>query len=181
MENKAALVEGLLFIAGDDGISSGRLADVFGVSEEEMKELLETMVREYREDEKRGIELVSYGGKYKFVSKEIVAPYAKTLYEVLPSNNYSPAALETLAIIAYKQPITRAEIEEIRGVGCELILHKLVARNLIRECGRTEAPGRPYLYEVTETFMDSFKLESLKELPKLPDFRNPTEEKELFE
>ena len=80
----------------------------------------------------------------------------------------SQAALETLAIIAYKQPLTRIEIEEIRGVNCDMMIRKLLARNLIRECGRTDGPGRPFLYEVTEEFMDAFKLESLKELPDLP-------------
>ena len=80
----------------------------------------------------------------------------------------SPAAMETLAIIAYKQPITRIEIEEIRGVGCDMMVRKLLARNLIKECGRTDGPGKPFLYEVTEEFMDAFKLESLKELPDLP-------------
>ncbi len=181
MENKKAVIEGLLYISGDDGITPEKLCQVLSMEEEDLTSLLENMTKEYREDENRGIELVSYGGRYKFVSKEMIAEYAKVLYEVTPANNYSPAALETLAIIAYKQPITRSEIEEIRGVGCDMILHKLIARGLVRESGRTDAPGRPFLYEVTEQFMDSFKLESLKELPKLPDFRSPSEEKELFE
>ena len=90
------------------------------------------------------------------------------------------AMLETLSIIAYKQPITRAEIEEIRGVSCDMMVRKLLARNLIKECGRSDAPGRPFLYEVTEEFMDTFKLVSLKELPELPDFKDTMEE-ELFE
>ena len=76
--------------------------------------------------------------------------------------------METLAIIAYKQPITRTEIEEIRGVGCDLMLKKLIARGLVAEAGRMDIPGRPILYQVTDTFMDSFQLESLEELPQLP-------------
>ncbi|MEG0736113.1 MAG: SMC-Scp complex subunit ScpB, partial [Longicatena sp.] len=77
-------------------------------------------------------------------------------------------------------PITRVEIEEIRGVGCDMMVRKLLARSLIKECGRSDAPGRPFLYEVTEEFMDTFKLESLKELPDLPDYHENMDE-ELFE
>lgn len=92
----------------------------------------------------------------------------------------SQAAMETLAIIAYKQPITRSEIEEIRGVGCDMMIRKLMARSLIKECGRSDAPGRPFLYEITTEFMDAFQLESLKELPELPDFQ-PNLDGELFD
>lgn len=88
--------------------------------------------------------------------------------------------METLAIIAYKQPITRAEIEEIRGVGCDMMLKKLTARGLIEEAGRMDIPGRPILYQVTDTFMDSFRLESLQELPQLPKMEMNLEEG-LFE
>ena len=86
--------------------------------------------------------------------------------------------METLAIIAYKQPITRVEIEELRGVGCEMMLKRLLARELIREAGRSEAPGKPILYEVTDEFMDSFKLEDLGQLPDLPQYDE--EKKDLF-
>lgn len=96
-------------------------------------------------------------------------------------SSLSQAALETLAIIAYKQPITRVEIEEIRGVGADVMLRKLLARDLIQEAGRSDAPGRPILYEVTNEFMNSFKLMSLKELPDLPNFKNNEESDDLFE
>ncbi|MPN47498.1 Segregation and condensation protein B [bioreactor metagenome] len=97
------------------------------------------------------------------------------------SSSLSPAAIETLAIIAYKQPITRIEIEEIRGVGCEMMLRKLLIRNLIREIGRSDAPGKPILYEVTNEFMDVFKLVSLKELPDLPSYENLHDGENLFD
>jgi segregation and condensation protein B len=89
--------------------------------------------------------------------------------------------LETLAIIAYKQPITRVEIEEIRGVGCELMLKKLQAMELITESGRAESVGKPILYSITESFLDLFKLMSLDELPNLPTYEDRTEESQLFE
>ena len=104
----------------------------------------------------------------------------KKMFASTKISTLSQAALETLAIIAYKQPITRGEIEEIRGVGCDMMVRKLLARNLIKECGRSDAPGRPFLYEVTDEFMDAFKLESLKELPELPTFHED-EDSELFE
>ena len=85
-----------------------------------------------------------------------------------------------MAIIAYKQPITRVEIEEIRGVSCDMMIRKLLARNLIREAGRLEVAGRPFTYEVTEQFMDTFKLKSLDELPELPEYGTAREDEELF-
>jgi len=181
MISQKGIIEGLLYISGDEGLTSEKLSLVLELDEENVLSLLNEIKEEYLNDENKGIELVDYAGKYKFVSKEGVSDYARKLYEQLPSNSFSNAALETLSIIAYKQPITRTQIEEIRGVSCELIVHKLLARGLIREAGRAETAGRPYLYEVTEAFLDSFKLGSLKELPKLPDFDSQQEEKDLFE
>ena len=112
--------------------------------------------------------------------KRQLHPYAEKLFAATKMATLSNAALETLAIIAYKQPITRVEIEEIRGVGCDMMIRKLLARSLIKECGRSDAPGRPFLYEVTKEFMDTFQLESLKELPDLPNFKEQVDE-ELFD
>ena len=115
------------------------------------------------------------------ISKEYVIDSAKRLFQLNKQATLSPAAMETLAIIAYKQPITRVEIEEIRGVGADMMLRKLLARDLIQEAGRSEAPGRPILYEVTNEFLNSFKLMSLEELPDLPDFKSTEESDDLFE
>lgn len=107
---------------------------------------------------------------FKFVSKESVYPYIQKLFQVTKKNTLSPAALETLAIIAYKQPITRVEIEEIRGVGSDAMLRRLSLRNLIEEVGRADSPGMPILYGVTSEFLDIFKLLSIDELPDLPNY-----------
>ena len=104
---------------------------------------------------------------------------AKKLFSIAKISKLSNAALETLAIIAYKQPITRVEIEEIRGVGADVMIRKLEARGLIKEEGRSDAPGRPFLYSVTDEFMDAFKLLSLDELPDLPEF-NKDNNDDLF-
>ena len=180
MENQAlTIVEGLLFIVGDEGLTLPQCAAVLDISESEAQRGLEDLQRMYAEDQ-RGIEVVDYGGVFKFVSKASIHPYAQKLFANAKNTALSQSALETLAIIAYKQPITRVEIEEIRGVGCDMMLRKLQARGLIREAGRSEAPGRPILFEVTEEFMDSFKLVSLNELPELPDYTE-SESEDLFE
>ena len=178
--NIEAIVEGLLYIVGEDGAKVEQIAMTIEKSIEDTKIILENIQRKYA-SELYGIELVGYGSVYKFISKKDVYPYAQQLFGVSKPNTLSQSALETLAIIAYKQPVTRIEIEELRGVGAEMMLRKLQARNLIREAGRSEAPGRPILYEVTEEFMDSFKLYTLNELPDLPEFSNQEETKELFE
>lgn len=175
-----AVLEGLLFLCGDEGLSVDQLVATLEMEKEEIEQHLHNFMNVYNEDDARGIELVNFGGVYKFVSKELIHPYAEILFASTKMATLSQAALETLAIIAYKQPITRTEIEEIRGVGCDMMIRKLLARSLIKECGRSDAPGRPFLYEVTSEFMDSFKLESLKELPKLPDMNNDLQE-ELFD
>ncbi len=162
------ILEGLLFLSGDEGLTSNQLCDALEISEESLEKNINQMMNEFLEED-HGIELVHFGGKYKFVTKEIIYPYAERLFSSNKMATLSGAALETLAIIAYKQPITRVEVEEIRGVGCDMMIRKLMARSLIKECGRSDAPGRPFLYEVTTEFMDSFKLQSLKELPEIKE------------
>lgn len=174
-----AILEGLLFLVGDDGISLEQAADTLGVSKDRCKELFSELKERYADDA-YGIEVTEFGGIYRFLSKEFVHDYAKKLFQMGKAATLSQAALETLAIIAYKGPITRVEIEEIRGVGADMMLRKLLARDLIRENGRSDAPGRPILYEVTEEFMNSFKLMSLKELPELPKFGQDEESEDLF-
>lgn len=180
-ENQACtILEGLLFIVGDEGITIEQASDVTGMSIEKTEESFSKLQLMYSDDN-RGIEVVNYGGSYKFLSKGIIHPYAEKLFQNTKHIALSQSALETLAIIAYKQPITRVEIEEIRGVGCDMMLRKLQARNLIQENGRSDAPGRPILYEVTTEFMDSFKLYSLDELPSLPEFSSENESEDLFQ
>ncbi|RGT56493.1 SMC-Scp complex subunit ScpB [Solobacterium moorei] len=164
-----AILEGLLFLCGDDGLSIEQAAASMDASEEYVAELFDDLQKYYLQ-ESRGIEIARFGEKYRFLSKAFIHEAAKKLFQTSTEAKLSNAALETLAIIAYKQPITRVEIEEIRGVGADVMLRKLVARGLIQEDGRSEAAGRPILYSVTDEFLDSFKLLSLDELPELPQF-----------
>ena len=170
----SAALEGLLFLTGDEGITLEQAVNALGTDEETTKELFDELQKYYLDDS-RGIEIAHFGETWRFLSKATVHPYAKRLFSIDKESRLSNAALETLAIIAYRQPITRVEIEEIRGVGADMMLRKLEARGLICESGRSEAPGRPILYSVTEDFMDAFQLLSLDELPELPSFSEDTE------
>lgn len=174
-----SVLEGLIFMVGDEGVGLNVLADITEASKEDILKALIKLEDEYK-DEKHGIELVNYGGLYKFVSKIEIHEWAKKLFTITKQNKLSPSALETLAIIAYKQPITRVEIEEIRGVGSDTMLRRLSARNLIKEVGRAQAPGLPILYGITSDFLDVFKLLSVEELPDLPEYSGQME-MELYE
>lgn len=173
--NTKAIIEGLLFLSGEEGLSKEQLSDAIQM---DAGSFIETLKEEYRNPDK-GFELVEFANRYKFITKEFVYPYAKNIFEEVKAPSLSPAALETLAIIAYKQPITRVEIEEIRGVNCEMMLKKLQLRNLIEAKDRKDVIGKPLLYTVTDEFLDAFQLESLKELPELK--QKDFEDSELFE
>ena len=179
--DKEAIVEGLLYVVGEEGLKIENIAAVMDISTEDAKAILTNIESKYRFDQ-FGIELVNYGGSYRFVTKKAIYPYVQKLLHNEKAASLSNAALETLAIIAYKQPITRVEIEELRGVGCDMMLRKLQARELIKEAGRSDAPGKPILYEVTEEFLNSFGLETIGMLPDLPEFNNDeNEERNLFD
>ena len=179
--DKEAIVEGLLYVVGEEGLKIENIAAVMDISTEDVKALLTNIESKYRFNQ-FGIELVNYGGSYRFVTKKAIYPYVQKLLHNEKAASLSNAALETLAIIAYKQPITRVEIEELRGVGCDMMLRKLQARELIKEAGRSDAPGKPILYEVTEEFLNSFGLETIGMLPDLPEFNNDeNEDRNLFD
>ncbi len=168
-QRQLAVLEGLLFVTGDEGLTAAQAADTLGISEKQAEELFAQLQKAWQSDD-RGLEVVRYGDIYRFLTKAFVHSYAARLFSKDVKTQLSQAALETLAIIAYKQPVTRVEIEEIRGVSADAMLRKLIARGLVKEDGRSEAPGRPILYSVTNEFMDAFQLLSLDELPDLPAF-----------
>lgn len=179
MPNTIGLLQGLLFIVGDEGISVKQCAQALQVSEDEVEQGLIELAEQCALANS-GLELVHYGPTYKLVTKRELKEPIVSLLSLSRSRQLSQAALETLAIVAYRQPVTRLEIEEIRGVSCEVMCRKLSALDLIREAGRSESPGRPILYEVTDTFLDGFKLTSLAELPELPEF-NEEKNDEFFQ
>lgn len=165
--NWKAIVEALLYAAGDEGLTKKQLVTVLEIEEAELAGIMEEVAAQYQE-ENRGIELTEYADTYMLSTKKEFVPYLKKLIEV-PSKGLSQASLEVLAIVSYRQPITRAEIEDIRGVKSERILHSLVSKALLCEVGRADGPGRAILYGTTPVFLEQFGLKTLDELPPLPE------------
>lgn len=161
------VIEGLLFISGDEGIDAKQIGEIIEVPEETVIDLVEDMKADLRR-EGRGIQIVEVAKAYQLTTLPEHVPYFEKLATSPSQSTLSQAALETLAIIAYKQPITRSEIEEIRGVKCEKALNTLVSKQLIREAGRAEGVGRPFLYVTTKEFLEHFGLRQLSDLPEPP-------------
>jgi segregation and condensation protein B len=179
-----SVIEGLLFASGDEGLDAKQLAEVLEID----PLLASDLVLELRDELKRagrGIQIVEVAGAFQLTTLAEHAPYFERLAYSPSRSSLSQAALETLSIIAYKQPITRVEIEEIRGVKSDRALHTLGGKGLIEETGRAEAVGRPILYGTTKQFLDYFGLGSLRELPESSslqgDFDLEEETKLLFD
>ncbi|MBS4209707.1 SMC-Scp complex subunit ScpB [Bacillus sp. FJAT-50079] len=161
------ILESLLFAAGDEGLSLKQICDTMAITKEKAIHLIDQLQTEYENDSNRGITLIALAETYQLATKREFADYLKKLVEAPGPSSLSQAGLETLAIIAYKQPITRVEIEEIRGVKTERPLQTLLSRGLIQEMGRAEGTGRAILYGTTKEFLDYFGLSELDELPEL--------------
>ncbi len=167
--NLKAVLEGLLFVVGDDGLDLDEISRVLEISKEETKELIKDLQNDYQSDS-RGIRIDFLGDKLKLTTKKEHNMYYQKLLTTEDNTTLSQAALETLAIIAYNQPITRVKVDELRGISNNHIIRKLVAKGLIKESGRSNMPGRPILYETTSEFLDYFGLSSIDELPDMRDF-----------
>lgn len=158
-------LEGLLFVVGEDGLSKEELIEVLDIKEEEFDKLIEDYKKSL-EQSNRGLRLINFG-KYKLTTKEEHVEYYKKLTTIEDNSMLSQAALEVLAIIAYNQPITRVSVDEIRGINSSHLVRRLVSKSLIKDIGRSELPGRPKLYTVTEEFLDYFGIKDVSELPKI--------------
>ena len=173
------VLEGLLFVAGDEGLTLEQICDILSINMDEAKKLLLELKETY-ENDSRGIRISYLGNAFKLTTK----PEHKEYYQkfmVNPTNNtLSDAALETIAIIAYHQPITRVEVDNLRGVSTSQVIRKLVAKGLVKEVGKSTMPGRPNLYGTTHEFLDYFGLSSINDLPELPKEEEATSEGELF-
>lgn len=172
------IIEGLLFVVGDEGLTLQEISKIIEQDEKTTKQEIQELIRDYEEN--RGIRIEIFGDRYKLVTKKEYKEYLKKLVpdeeDLLTQSN-----LETLAIIAYNQPITRLQVEEIRGVSTSHVIRKLMMRDLIKEVGRSELPGRPILYGTTEYFLDYFGIKSLEELPQIKIEEQESEEENLFE
>ena len=177
---KEAILEGLLFVAGEEGINLNQICDILDISEDKAKELLTQMQKEYESD-KRGIRISFLGNAFKLTTKKEHKEYYQKLITTMGSNLLSQAALETLAIIAYNQPITRAEVDEARGVSSINMIRKLIAKDLVKVSGKSSLPGKPNLYRTTTEFLDYFGLASINDLPELKiSVNDNNDETDLF-
>lgn len=175
-------LESLLFVAGDSGLSLADMVALTNHTISEIEENIEKLEQYYMENEHSGLTVVSFAGRYQLVTKgkyaELVRQYAISPF----ATKLSQAALETLAIVAYKQPLTRSEIDKIRGVQSTGALQKLQLRDLIEVKGRENSPGKPILYGTTDYFMNYFGINDLAELPDMEQFvqKDPEELHDLF-
>lgn len=171
-----AIIESLLFIWGDP-LSLNDIASILDLSDKEVNRLLDEMIDEF-EYNRRGIKIIRIKDKYQLSTRPEHYQWISKLTEKKENKGLSNAALETLAIIAYRQPITKSEIETIRGVKCDKAIETLVNKNLIKEIGRLEKTGRPIIYGTTDEFLRYFGLEDLKDLPELDELNSIIEEME---
>ncbi|MHC4789297.1 MAG: SMC-Scp complex subunit ScpB [Planctomycetota bacterium] len=171
------IIEAMLFSA-DRPVSSSRLAELAGAADaRQARDLVRELQREY-ESEGRAFAVEEIAGGFQILSRAEFAPWVRRLHERHQKESLSKAALETLAIVAYRQPITRAEVEDIRGVQCGHILRSLVEKRLARVAGKSEELGRPLLYGTTRHFLAAFGMRSLSDLPKRKEFGPPPGDKD---
>ncbi|WP_097025738.1 SMC-Scp complex subunit ScpB [Clostridium peptidivorans] len=160
-----SIIESLLFMSGEP-LNIKEISSIIECDIDYTRGILNNMKDEFEKDN-RGIKLIQLENNLQLVTKEENSNYVQKLLKTNVRQSLSQAALETLAIVSYKQPITRIDIDEIRGVKSDRAIQTLVEKKLIKECGRLEVPGKPILYGTTEEFLKHFGLESLKELPSL--------------
>lgn len=171
-----SIIESILFVSGEP-LSLRDISINLEMPPRYIEEILNEMISDYEVSE-RGIKLISIKGDYQLVTKSENSDYIQRLLKKNKRQSLSQASLESLAIIAYKQPITRIDIDEIRGVKSESAIQKLIEKNLIKESGRLDVPGRPILYSTTDEFLRQFELNDLKELPSLDLFDDTTDDTE---
>jgi len=176
--NLQSRVEALLFVVGDDGLTIKQLAHLLGDTEEVAAQAMDALRTALEKEDNRGITIKEMAGVYQLITKPELADTIQKLVENPTAQSLSQASLEVLAIVAYKQPITRVAIEDLRGVKCERPLQTLASRGLVKEVGRSEGTGRAILYGTTKEFLNYFGLNSIEEMPPLPEEENSETEQE---
>ena len=164
-EKLELIIEALLFAAGDE-VRSVDIAEVTGISLKEVGAIMYHMIKKYNE-QPRGIMIRQLGDAYQLCTKREYYEDIKKYFEPRHTNYLSNAAMETLAIVAYHQPVTRAQIESIRGVNCDSVIARLLDKRMIYEAGKSDAPGKPVLFETTPEFLRAMGFSSLDELPQM--------------
>ena len=166
-EDMVPVVEAVLF-AGGEPVEASRLCEITGLVKQELEQVISALEDRYK-DPGSGIELLRLNDSYQLATKQEFAAYVKSALEIKKNSQLSPAALETLTIIAYNQPVTKGFVENVRGVDSSGVVNSLVEKDLLAEAGRLDLPGRPIAYKTTENFLRAFRLSSLKDLPPLPE------------
>ncbi|MBQ1946672.1 MAG: SMC-Scp complex subunit ScpB [Clostridia bacterium] len=167
MTDLAKIIEAILFVSGEP-VQTAALAHALEVTEIEINTAVQELESDY-DYQRRGICLKRFGSHVQLSTRADYAPYIEKLLQPIQKQSLSQAALETLAVVAYKQPVTKLDIESVRGVKCDYSVQSLVNKGLIEEVGRKETLGRPILYGTTDTFLSHFGLRSLEDLPKPPE------------
>ncbi|RMA77477.1 segregation and condensation protein B [Metamycoplasma subdolum] len=182
MKNK--IIEALIFFQGSEGLSSEQVKNVFKLQTvAEARRVLKDFMAEFNKLD-RGIKVHEFNDNFKFLTVESVKPYIQDLVTATRRQSLSMASMEVLGIVAYKQPVTRSMISNIRGVDSNSIVANLLAKGIIEEVGVSPTPGNPILYGITNKFYDYFKIKTLAELPPFPEFNqysNEEEEGELID
>ncbi len=171
-------LEAVLFAAGDS-VSEGKLCAVLGCEKQTLRTAAQNLA-DYYDFNLRGIKLLRLDDRYQLASRADYAQAVRNTLETRKPQNLTPAALEVLAIVAYKQPVTKIYIEQVRGVDSAYTLSSLVDKGLVEDCGRLDVPGRPILYQTTETFLRAFGLSSVSQLPALESFGEPDPQQMTF-
>lgn len=164
--NLKSVLEGLLFVVGDDGLTLDQIMNIMELEEEDAKKVLMDLRSDYDNND-RGIRINFLGNTFKLTTKAEHKDYYQKLIENSQNNNLSQSALEILAIVVYNEPVTRVQVDNIRGVSSSQMMRKLVAKGFLKEVGRADMPGKPILYKTTNEFLDYFGLSSKEDLPKL--------------
>ena len=160
------VIEAILFVSGES-VAIPELAQALGLTELETTKAVELLLHEYESTE-RGIELKRYGDHLKLETRAEFAPYVERMLQPVQRQTLSQAAMETLAVVAYRQPVTKGDVEMIRGVKCDYSMQSLLNKGLVQEVGRKDAIGRPILYATTDRFLEHFGISDVRELPPLP-------------
>ena len=173
--NIKAAIEAILFANGSS-VETKRIAQALEITEKQAEEYISALIDDYN-SANRGITIIKLDEAYQMVSSKEYAPQIRTVMDLRRNTPLSQAALEVLAVVAYNQPVTKAFVEQVRGVDCSGVIGSLTAKGLVEEKGRLELPGRPLLYGTTENFLRCFNINSIEELPPLPETENEEADK----
>ncbi len=172
--NIKAGIEAILFANGEP-VQIDKIAQALEEEEKTVQTQIDNLMEEYSKDN-RGIMIVRLNDNYQMCSKKKFAENIRKIMDIKRNTPLSPAALEVLAVIAYNQPVTKAFVEQVRGVDCSGVIGSLTTKGLIQEAGRLELPGRPLLYATTDVFLRTFQIENLEQLPPIPEKKVETNE-----